>query len=94
MIIEIVGSEENYRKGLAYLKEQGVNTSSVAQKISRDDESCIECGLCTALCPTGALAVEKSARRVLFDTDKCTACGMCTRVCPVGAMKVHLNNDW
>lgn len=94
MIIEIVGSEENYRKGVAYLKEQGVQTSSVSQRISRDEESCIECGLCTSLCPSGALCVERSTRNVSFDTDKCTACGMCTRVCPVGAMKVLLNNDW
>lgn len=94
MIIEIVGSEENYRKGVAYLKEQGVHTSSVSQRISRDEESCIECGLCTSLCPSGALCVERSTRNVSFDTDKCTACGMCTRVCPVGAMKVLLNNDW
>ncbi len=95
MTVEISGSREAYDKGLEYLKEQGVNITPVAQRISRDEDSCIDCGLCTALCPSGALYLDRSSRRIFFDTEKCTACGMCTRVCPVNAMNVQLDdNGW
>jgi ferredoxin len=91
MILEVTGEESAYEQGVAYLKEQGVQVDLAAQKISRDEESCIHCGLCTALCPTGALAVEHEGRAVRFDVELCTACGMCTRVCPVRAMAADMD---
>ena len=95
MTVEITGSREAYDKGLNYLKEQGVTITPVAQRISRDDDSCIDCGVCTAICPSGALYLDRPSRRICFDTEKCTACGMCTRVCPVNAMNVQLDdNGW
>lgn len=95
MTVEISGSREAYDKGVEYLKEQGVNITPVAQRISRDEDSCIDCGLCTAICPSGALYLDHGSRRICFDTEKCTACGMCTRVCPVNAMNVQLDdNGW
>ncbi|EPR42259.1 NIL domain-containing protein [Desulfovibrio sp. X2] len=92
MTLEISGSEESFRQGTDYLKEQGVRVTPVAQKISRDEDSCMHCGLCTSLCTTGALCVDKGSRRVLFDAERCSACGMCVKVCPVKAMDVDLEN--
>lgn len=93
MTLEISGLEEAYRKGVDYLKESGVRITPVAQKIFRDEDACMHCGLCTALCPTGALSVDPATRRIVFDIDKCSACGMCTRTCPVRAMTVDLENN-
>jgi ferredoxin len=90
MIIELSGSEEMCRKGFEYLQEHGVKVVPVAQRTSRDEESCIHCGVCTALCPTNALALNLKTRLIEFDREKCTGCGMCTRVCPVKAMHVEL----
>ncbi len=92
MALELTGSEENYHKGVSYLKEQGVQITPAAQNIFRDDESCIQCGLCTAVCPNDALYLERSTRTVLFDVERCTACGLCTRVCPVRAMCIEVEN--
>ena len=64
-----------------------------AQRISREEEVCIHCGLCTALCPTGALLVDSATRVIVFDTEECTACGLCTRVCPVHAMTLDVDPD-
>lgn len=95
MTVEIAGSREAYDNGVEYLAEQGVSITPVAQRISRDDDSCIDCGLCTALCASGALYLDRSTRRICFDSEKCTGCGMCTRVCPVNAMNVQLeDNGW
>lgn len=92
LTLEISGVEDNCLKGIAYLREQDVTVTDVSQRISRDEESCMHCGMCTAICPTSALAMDIEKRLVVFDKDRCTACGLCTRVCPVGAMNVEVEN--
>lgn len=93
MTLEMTGTRENYKKGIDYLKEQGVVVENVAQKITRDEEKCIDCGMCTAMCPTQALHIDPIKRTICFDSEICTACGMCTRVCPVDAMNVSLEDN-
>ncbi|WP_027722642.1 4Fe-4S binding protein [Maridesulfovibrio zosterae] len=88
MTLEINGFEEDYHKGINYLKENGIRLIPVAQKIARDENSCMHCGMCLSMCPTGALSIDQNNRLVIFDLEKCTACGMCTKVCPVRAMEV------
>lgn len=91
MVLELSGTREHFRQGVTYLKEQGITVSSVANEISRDDDSCMHCGLCTALCPSKALHLNALTRRVDFDRDKCTACNMCVLVCPVRAMIMEID---
>ncbi|MBN2140101.1 MAG: 4Fe-4S binding protein [Desulfovibrionaceae bacterium] len=93
MTLEISGLEANFHRGVRYLKDSGVRITPVAQKIFRDEEACIHCGVCTAMCPPGALSLDRKTRRVLFDVDKCSACGFCTRVCPVQAMVVDMDEN-
>lgn len=93
MTLEISGLEVDFHKGVNYLKENSVRITPVAQKILRDEECCVHCGMCTAMCPTHALSVDLGTRRVLFDVDKCSACGICTRICPVRAMTVDLDEN-
>lgn len=93
LTLEVTGREENYRKGLSYLKENGVKLTPASQKVTRDEDACMHCGLCTSLCRTKALAVDLGSRRVVFDVEKCSACGMCTRVCPVRAMLVDMDDN-
>ncbi|CAM2061230.1 L-aspartate semialdehyde sulfurtransferase ferredoxin [Desulfovibrionales bacterium] len=90
MTIELSGITENYNNGINYLKEHGIGISSAAQNISRNDESCMQCGMCTAICPSDTLTIDWLTRKVLFDKDRCTACGLCTRICPVRAMQIEL----
>jgi ferredoxin len=94
MTLEISGLEEDYHRGIQYLKDFGIKVSPAAQRIYRDDESCMHCGMCTAMCPTRALRVDMDTRQVQFVPDECSACGLCTRVCPVRAMNVELDNGW
>jgi L-aspartate semialdehyde sulfurtransferase ferredoxin len=92
MIVELFGREEDFHTGVGYLKEQGVTITPVAQHISRDEECCIHCGMCTAMCSTKALHLDMDTRLVLFDSEKCSACGLCTQVCPVHAMNIHVDD--
>ncbi len=92
MTLELFGDKQAFDQGLAYLKEQGVGVVPAGQRISRNEESCVHCGVCTALCPTNALRVDIESRLVRFDAEACSACGMCTKVCPVKAMELLFEN--
>ncbi len=93
LVLKLSGKEEDYAKGITYLQEHNITITPVAQQISRDEESCLHCGVCTALCPTHALHLDPETRRIEFDCDKCTACGQCTRICPVHAMHVEVEEN-
>jgi ferredoxin len=93
LTLELTGREVDFHKGISYLKQNGVKITPASQKIFRDEELCMHCGLCTSLCPTKALSVNLENRIVEFDVEKCSACGMCTRVCPVRAMIVDMNEN-
>lgn len=89
LIVELTGQKPDFDQGVTFLQNQGITVNKVSQKISRDEESCLHCGVCTALCATGALWVDPQTRKVNFDSDKCSACGLCTKICPVQAMHVE-----
>lgn len=93
LVMELTGHRKNFQAGVKYLKEHGVNVESVRQDIRRDDEVCHQCGLCTAICPTGALWIKRPEMEVVFDPDKCSACELCVAVCPPRAMQVSFNHS-
>lgn len=48
-----------------------------------DKSTCSDCGLCTSVCPTGA--IEKIDDNYVLDGSKCINCSICTSNCPVEA---------
>lgn len=92
LTVAIEGAEEKWKEAKKYLVSQDIRVEAAAQHISRDEDSCMHCGLCTALCPADALVNDIATRSVSFFPEKCTACGVCTKICPVNAMQVDLEN--
>jgi len=88
MVLELKGTKENYAEGLKYLTNVGVKIQPLSQDVKRDEPRCTHCGACVAICPTGALYIDKKTMKVLFDTDKCIACELCVKACPPRAMIV------
>ena len=63
--------------------------------IKIDQSLCIKCGICTKVCPTGALCMKENGPQE-NDSNPCIACGQCVAVCPHGAIdnvKTPLSNQ-
>jgi len=88
LVIELIGSKENYAAGVKYLTDLGVEIQPLSQDVSRDEKRCTHCGACITICPTDALVLNKKTRLVDFDASKCIACELCVKACPPRAMKV------
>lgn len=43
---------------------------------------CKRCGLCTVVCPVGALRQAADGAPYLDDPQQCRECGLCCRICP------------
>ena len=88
MVMEIEGEEADFNKGMEYLRQANIAIEPIEQDINRDEEKCVHCGLCTSVCATEALDMDRDTMKVGFDYEKCVACELCVRVCPVKAMNV------
>ena len=92
MVMELSGTKKNFKDGVKYLKSRGVLVQNASQEVSRDEDSCTQCGACTAVCPTNALHIERPSMGVRFDQKKCSVCELCVPACPVRAMRVSPTN--
>ena len=90
LTVEMWGDDDKCQAALQYLRDQGIIITPACNHVSRDDDSCMHCGMCIAVCPFNALTIDRESRLVHCDEEKCTACGMCTRICPVGAMHAEM----
>ena len=86
LILELRGTPEDVERGIAYLEEVGVEVAIIAENISRNEERCVHCGVCVAVCRTGALHFDRQTMEVVFSPQKCAACGQCELVCPMKAL--------
>ena len=50
-----------------------------------DHDTCIGCGACVGVCPTGSLSLNEEGKSEC-NADTCIDCGACVATCPVGAI--------
>ena len=93
VVMELSGHRKNFQKGIRYLKSLGIKVESVGEDVKRDEEKCFQCGACTAVCPTGALSVQRPEMAVVFAKEKCSACELCVMTCPAHAMEVRFDRN-
>ena len=89
MVLELIGTRKNFKDGVQYLKNQGVQVENASQEIKRIKIKCTHCGACIAVCPTGALSIQRPEMIVEFDQKKCSVCELCVPACPTRAMEIR-----
>jgi len=87
MLVEVTGRKDDLARGVAFLEEQGLAVREAASDICLDDDLCVTCGLCTAVCRPGALFLDGQA--LVFDKDKCVYCEACVQACPRRAVTLR-----
>lgn len=87
LVLEIKGPREKFEQGIGFLKEQGVGIQLLAEDILLDTERCVDCGLCTGVCPTDSLYL-KQDYTLGFDKDRCVLCENCIATCPTKAISL------
>ena len=81
MLLEVTGRKEDLSAGIAFLEKEGLTVREAASDICLDEEQCVLCGLCTAVCKPDALILDADARLV-FDKNHCVYCEACVVACP------------
>ncbi len=89
LVVELTGSKKNLDGALAYLKQIGVGTASLAHDIKWYEDKCTHCTACIPMCPTGAMQVDRATMNVSFIKDKCIACELCVGICPFQALDIQ-----
>lgn len=89
LVADVSGEEGNVNAGLSFIEEQGIEYKLFNKKLIWQEEMCVHCGACTAVCPSGALSMSKDAWNLEFNKEKCLVCGLCTNACPLNVMSLQ-----
>jgi ferredoxin len=90
LVVDITGRKADLEKGLAFIRDQGLEYKLFTKKIIWSEERCVHCGACTAVCPSGALAMDRETWSLTFDPEKCLICEFCVKACPLDVMSVSI----
>lgn len=82
LLVEMEADNAHIQEGIDYLRGLHASCELLEKRIHRDDDACIHCGACTAVCFSEALYVDENAK-IILDKDKCVACGLCVTACPL-----------
>ena len=88
LILQLEGGQEKLDQAVAYMESEGVKVEVLTDRVKRDEELCVHCGACTAVCKTGALYIDRGSMQVMFNPELCVVCGQCQMACPVKAVQV------
>jgi len=75
------GTDSNFVSDGNFVAASPLNT------LAFDAERCINCGMCSVVCPHGVFMAGERIVRVVRP-DVCMECGACQLNCPVGALRV------
>jgi len=89
MVLELFGGRKAFQDGVNFLKEHGIEINKAGKDVKRSKKKCTHCGTCTAVCPTGALSIQRPEMTVVSDESTCSVCELCVAACPPRAMEVR-----
>ena len=89
MLLEAKGDTAAIEAGMEFLATEGVIVHPAASDIVLDEDQCVDCGLCTAVCKVGALTLDEGEQKLVFDKDECVYCEACVIACPRRAITLE-----
>ncbi len=90
VVMELSGDIDQVEAGLEWARTQGVTVYDRQREIQIDAALCVDCGLCTGVCPTEALRIQAPTWQLEFLRNRCVMCEQCIPTCPVQAISATL----
>ncbi|NEO81386.1 NIL domain-containing protein [Moorena sp. SIO4G3] len=89
LVLELSGDIDELDAAIEWMRSQNIDVSLLSREILIDENSCVDCGLCTGVCPTQALSLEPETFRLKFKRSRCIVCEQCIPTCPVQAISTN-----
>ncbi len=90
LVVELSGDIDELESAVEWMRSQGIQVSTANREISVAEDICVDCGLCTGVCPTEALHLDPDTFRLNFTRSRCIVCEQCIPACPVRAISTNL----
>jgi len=87
IIVEV--DDDKAKEVEEFFRKYGVEVIELSEKIMKDDEKCIHCGLCISLCPMDVFKLNEEYK-VVADVERCIHCGFCVSACPRKALHLPI----
>lgn len=90
LVVELSGDIDQLDAALEWMQSQSIGISLASREIVIDEDLCVDCGLCTGVCPTEALTLHPQTFQLTFTRSRCVVCEQCIPTCPVQAIATNL----
>lgn len=90
LVVELSGDIDQLDAAIEWMRSQHINVSHAMAEIVVDRDICVDCGLCTGVCPTEALILDPQTFELMFTRSRCIVCEQCIPTCPVQAISTNL----
>jgi len=90
LVVELSGDIDQLDAAVEWMRSQSINVSSAMAEIIIDRDLCVDCGLCTGVCPTEALTLNPTTFELTFTRSRCIVCEQCIPTCPTQAISTNL----
>lgn len=90
LVVELSGDIDQLDAAMEWLRSLDIGISTSRREIVIDDDICVHCGLCTGVCPTEALSLDRQTFKLNFTRSRCIVCEQCIPTCPVQAITTNL----
>lgn len=90
MVVELSGDIDELDAAEVWLERQGLGLKRAPGEIRVDPGLCVDCGLCSGVCPSGALRFDPESQRLQLQAQRCLVCEQCIPSCPLEAITLVL----
>ena len=77
LVVELQGDIDQIDAAIEWMRINDFKVFSASGEIAIDQDICVDCGLCTGVCPTEALVLNPETFRLDFRRSRCIVCEQC-----------------